>query len=76
MFTYINQWIVRQINYLVLRTYRWRRRKCIYLGKKVEQWQDPWSLLWYSENTALQVVKARALDEYRGRRSYADKERF
>lgn len=64
MFAFINNLIVRQINKLVLSNYCWHRRKCLYLGEKVEQWQDPLSLLWYSENTALQIVKARVLDEY------------
>ncbi|WP_022948747.1 hypothetical protein [Methylohalobius crimeensis] len=64
MFAFIHNLIVRQFNQLVLSSYRWQRRRCLYLGEKVVQWQDPLSLLWYSENTALQLVKARALDEF------------
>ena len=63
MFEFLHNLSQRLSNGCVLRSCRWQRRKSIYLGKKVIQWQDPLSLHWYSENTALRLVRVRVLDE-------------
>lgn|GEM_PF-824270 len=63
MFEWLQNLIQRGCHSIALRSYRWRRRKVIYLGKPQVHWQDPLSLLWYSENTAMRLLKARILDE-------------
>ena len=63
MFEWLQNLIQRSCHSIALRSYRWQRKKVIYLGKKQIQWQDPLSLLWYSESTAMRLLKARILDE-------------
>ena len=61
----IQQLVVKTIRAFVLRGYGWKRRKSIRLGRPTMQWRDPMSLLWYSEHTAMKLLKVQAMDEYR-----------
>lgn len=49
---------------VALKSYGWQSRRTLYLGSRITQWQDPYSSLWYSENTALKLMKVQALDEF------------
>jgi hypothetical protein len=68
MFTILGNYVRGVIRGLMLESYGWRRRKGMYQGRLTIQWQDPHSLHWYAEKTALRLMRVQALDQfYNGR---------
>lgn len=54
----------RQLNALALKGYGWKRRKQrLGVSYRIE-WQDPYSGHWYTEKTALRLLKSALLTEY------------
>lgn len=54
----------RQLNALALKGYGWKRRKQrLDVSYRIE-WQDPYSGHWYTEKTALRLLKSALLAEY------------
>ncbi len=64
MFEFLQKKILGFFTAAALKSYGWQSRRTICPGGGTKQWQDPFSLLWYSENTALRLMKVQALDEF------------
>ncbi len=59
----IGHYIGQQLWSFFLWGYGWKRDRYLRLGKSVIRWQDPLSMLWYSENTALKLLKVQIIDQ-------------
>lgn len=64
MFTILENYVRGVINGLMLESYGWQRRKGMYRGHLTIQWQDPYSLHWYTEKTALRLMRVQALEHF------------
>ena len=60
----LEQFFDHQFKSLILRGYGWKPEQRRRQGRMAVQWQDPLSLLWYSEDMAVKLVKIQAIDEY------------
>ncbi len=59
----IGRYIGQQLWRFFLWGYGWKRDRYSRLGIPVVRWQDPLSMLWYSENTALKLLKVQLIDQ-------------
>lgn len=63
--------IVRVLNHvirvIILRSYSWKSRKIIYLGKPAIQWRDPSTNVWVCERAAMRLLTVQVTDSYQRR---------
>lgn len=59
----IGRYIKQQLWGFLLWSYGWKRDRYLRLGKPVVRWQDPLSMLWYSEDPALKLLKIQVIDQ-------------
>ena len=64
MLTILENHIISFFRGLMLESYGWQRSKGMYQGRLTIRWQDPNSLHWYSEQTALRLMQVQALDQF------------
>ncbi len=62
MYDFIEKKLTQFINGLILRDFGWKRSFRRLNSEQILQWRDPNSGHWYSEKTALRLVKIQALD--------------